>query len=114
MASAATPTAKTHSQSPLDRDQQQGLVRWLILPIHPRFHLGRITARPLTSTPTLQEAIRDFLKVRTSYDVLPLSFRLIILDTDLLIKKSLNILIQNCAPTTLPTQCRTPADLLPC
>ncbi|KAF2838362.1 nuclear protein SNF4 [Patellaria atrata CBS 101060] len=40
-------------------------------------------------------AIRAFLKVRTSYDVLPLSFRLIILDTSLLVKKSLNILIQN-------------------
>ncbi|KAK3359294.1 hypothetical protein B0T25DRAFT_532525 [Lasiosphaeria hispida] len=39
--------------------------------------------------------IREFLKVRTSYDVLPLSFRLVVLDNDLLIKKSLNILIQN-------------------
>ncbi|KAG8409395.1 AMP-activated serine/threonine-protein kinase regulatory subunit [Metarhizium acridum] len=52
--------------SPLDKEQRQGL-----------------------------KAIRDFLKVRTSYDVLPLSFRLIVLDTDLLIKKTLNILIQN-------------------
>ncbi|GKT84750.1 nuclear protein SNF4 [Colletotrichum tofieldiae] len=52
--------------SPLDKDQIQGL-----------------------------RSIRDFLKVRTSYDVLPLSFRLIVLDNDLLIKKSLNILIQN-------------------
>jgi 5'-AMP-activated protein kinase regulatory gamma subunit len=42
-----------------------------------------------------QRAIRAFLKVRTSYDVLPLSFRLIVLDTALLVKKSLNILIQN-------------------
>lgn len=42
-----------------------------------------------------QRTIRAFLKVRTSYDVLPLSFRLIILDTALLVKKSLNILIQN-------------------
>ncbi|KAI1283440.1 hypothetical protein F5Y07DRAFT_153597 [Xylaria sp. FL0933] len=41
------------------------------------------------------QGLRDFLRVRTSYDVLPLSFRLIILDNDLLIKKSLNILIQN-------------------
>ncbi|XWW98104.1 hypothetical protein V2A60_006100 [Cordyceps javanica] len=57
---------ETKPQSPLDREQREGL-----------------------------EAIRDFLKVRTSYDVLPLSFRLIVLDTDLLIKKSLNILIQN-------------------
>ncbi|KAK4143744.1 uncharacterized protein C8A04DRAFT_37168 [Dichotomopilus funicola] len=39
--------------------------------------------------------IREFLKVRTSYDVLPLSFRLIVLDNELLIRKSLNILIQN-------------------
>ena len=42
-----------------------------------------------------QQRIRDFLKVRTSYDVLPLSFRLIIFDTSLLVKKSLTILIQN-------------------
>ncbi|KAI0600552.1 hypothetical protein F4775DRAFT_69961 [Biscogniauxia sp. FL1348] len=41
------------------------------------------------------KGLRDFLRVRTSYDVLPLSFRLIVLDNDLLIKKSLNILIQN-------------------
>ncbi|KAL8638166.1 MAG: hypothetical protein Q9228_004652 [Teloschistes exilis] len=41
------------------------------------------------------QKIRDFLKVRTSYDVLPLSFRLIIFDTSLLVKKSLTILIQN-------------------
>lgn len=40
-------------------------------------------------------AIRAFLKVRTSYDVLPLSFRLIVLDTALLVKKSLNILNLN-------------------
>ncbi|KAF5243139.1 hypothetical protein FANTH_8331 [Fusarium anthophilum] len=52
--------------SPLDRDQLQGL-----------------------------NAIRDFLKVRTSYDVLPLSFRLIVLDTDLRIKKAISILTQN-------------------
>ncbi|QKX58405.1 uncharacterized protein TRUGW13939_05527 [Talaromyces rugulosus] len=40
-------------------------------------------------------AIRNFLKVRTSYDVLPLSFRLIVFDTALSVKESLNILIQN-------------------
>lgn len=54
------------SLSAVDRDQQSGL-----------------------------KAIRDFLKIRTSYDVLPLSFRLVILNTDLLVKKSLNILLQN-------------------
>ncbi|KAI1104268.1 CBS-domain-containing protein [Jackrogersella minutella] len=41
------------------------------------------------------KGLRNFLRVRTSYDVLPLSFRLIVLDNDLLIKKSLDILIQN-------------------
>ncbi|KAM0722805.1 hypothetical protein Q7P37_002247 [Cladosporium fusiforme] len=50
---------------PLDREQKEGL-----------------------------RAIRAFLKVRTTYDVLPLSYRLIVLDTALLVRKSLNILIQ--------------------
>ncbi|KAI1366525.1 hypothetical protein F5Y08DRAFT_128351 [Xylaria arbuscula] len=59
------PVAAT-PMSPIDEEQMQGL-----------------------------QGLRDFLRVRTSYDVLPLSFRLIILDNDLLIKKSLNILIQN-------------------
>lgn len=49
----------------------------------------------VVSVPSPQRAIRAFLKVRTSYDVLPVSFRLIIFDTALLVKKSLNILIQN-------------------
>ncbi|KAK2616655.1 AMP-activated serine/threonine-protein kinase regulatory subunit [Conoideocrella luteorostrata] len=66
MAAAPEPSPKQSPPSPLDKEQRQGL-----------------------------KAIRDFLKVRTSYDVLPLSFRLIALDTDLLIKKTLNILIQN-------------------
>ncbi|KIL95530.1 hypothetical protein FAVG1_00267 [Fusarium avenaceum] len=66
--SIRSPMAPTEPKplSPLDKDQLQGL-----------------------------NAIRDFLKVRTSYDVLPLSFRLIVLDTDLLIKKAINILTQN-------------------
>jgi CBS domain-containing protein len=39
--------------------------------------------------------VREFLKGKTSYDVLPVSFRLIVLDTALLVKKSLTILLQN-------------------
>lgn len=42
-----------------------------------------------------QRTIRAFLKARTSYDVLPISYRLIVFDTALLVKKSLNILNQN-------------------
>jgi hypothetical protein len=56
---------------------------------------GVILSYTMLSIILFQKAIREFLKVRTSYDVLPLSFRLIILNTDLLVKKSLNILIQN-------------------
>ncbi|GCE99074.1 AMP-activated serine/threonine-protein kinase regulatory subunit [Zygosaccharomyces mellis] len=41
------------------------------------------------------ESIRAFLKSKTSYDVLPVSYRLIVLDTSLLVKKSLNVLLQN-------------------
>ncbi|KAF2126789.1 CBS-domain-containing protein [Dothidotthia symphoricarpi CBS 119687] len=41
------------------------------------------------------KTIRAFLRARTSYDVLPLSYRLIVLDTALMVKKSLNILNQN-------------------
>ncbi|KAK5791391.1 hypothetical protein VI817_006700 [Penicillium citrinum] len=60
------PPMTSHSERPVDREERQGL-----------------------------RAIRNFLKVRTSYDVLPLSFRLIIFDTSLSVKESLNILIQN-------------------
>ena len=41
------------------------------------------------------ESIRSFIKSRTSYDVLPVSFRLIILDTSLLVKRALSILLTN-------------------
>lgn len=58
-----------------------------------------VTAKPMSPIDEDQmqglKGLRDFLRVRTSYDVLPLSFRLIILDNDLLIRKSLNILGQN-------------------
>ncbi|CAK7220024.1 AMP-activated serine/threonine-protein kinase regulatory subunit [Sporothrix bragantina] len=64
--SSARAMADARTYSIIDREQMQGL-----------------------------ENIRAFLKIRTSYDVLPLSFRLIVLDTDLLIRKSLTILIQN-------------------
>jgi 5'-AMP-activated protein kinase regulatory gamma subunit len=39
--------------------------------------------------------IRAFLQARTSYDVLPISYRLIVLDTALRVQKSLNILTNN-------------------
>ncbi|KAG4306298.1 hypothetical protein PORY_000286 [Pneumocystis oryctolagi] len=41
------------------------------------------------------ESIRQFIRSKTCYDVLPVSFRMIVLDTELLVKKSLTILAQN-------------------
>jgi len=70
--------------------------------VAPRTYLDQ--ARPMVPLPLSAidreqleglRTIRAFLKVRTSYDVMPLSFRLIVLDTSLLVKKSLNILMQN-------------------
>ncbi|KAI0834587.1 CBS-domain-containing protein [Hypoxylon sp. FL0890] len=69
--------------------------------LRPKFR-SRTTPVPTTPMAPIDEeqlqglrGLRNFLRVRTSYDVLPLSFRLIILDNDLLIKKSLDILSQN-------------------
>lgn len=39
--------------------------------------------------------IREFLKSKTSFDVLPVSYRLIVFDTSLLVKRALNVLLQN-------------------
>jgi hypothetical protein len=64
--------------------------------------LSSIRTSGLTGPTVSQRAIRNFLKVRTSYDVLPLSFRLIVFDTSLSVKESLNILIQNGMAPSLP------------
>ncbi|CAD6588162.1 MAG: AMP-activated serine/threonine-protein kinase regulatory subunit [Tremellales sp. Tagirdzhanova-0007] len=39
------------------------------------------------------EALRSFLKDRSSYDVFPVSFRLIVLDTQLKVKKALDVML---------------------
>ncbi|KAJ9614815.1 uncharacterized protein PV06_10949 [Exophiala oligosperma] len=59
------PIAPAKPERPIDRDERAGL-----------------------------KAIRDFLRVRNCYEVLPLSFRLIELDVGLTVKESLNILVQ--------------------
>ncbi|QPG76246.1 AMP-activated serine/threonine-protein kinase regulatory subunit [Brettanomyces nanus] len=40
-------------------------------------------------------AIREFLQSKTSFDVLPVSYRVIVFETSLLVKRALNILLQN-------------------
>lgn len=89
--------AASKPMGPIDREQVEGLVslclhHFTIILLELRRHLCATEANGIS---LMQRAIRAFLKVRRSYDVLPLSFRLIILDTALLVKKSLNILIQN-------------------
>lgn len=39
------------------------------------------------------EALRAFLKDRSSYDVFPVSFRLIVLDSQLKVKKALDVML---------------------
>ncbi|RCI02540.1 AMP-activated serine/threonine-protein kinase regulatory subunit [Rhizopus stolonifer] len=43
----------------------------------------------------IQSLMRSFLKEHTAYDVLPVSYRVIVFDTHLLVKKALNALVQN-------------------
>ncbi|PHH62614.1 hypothetical protein CDD81_6848 [Ophiocordyceps australis] len=100
---ALTPPSPACSSSPSSRHAR--LSRFVAPSSYLRYKTPPIMAAPVSSPPPPSpldkeqlhglKCIREFLKVRTSYDVLPLSFRLIVLDTDLLIKKSLNILIQN-------------------
>lgn len=46
------------------------------------------------------QSIRAFLKGRASYDAFPVSFRLIVLDSELEVKKALQCLLTNGAPST--------------
>lgn len=43
----------------------------------------------------IQSLMCSFLKEHTAYDVLPVSYRLIVFDTRLLVKKALDALVQN-------------------
>ncbi|BEI85502.1 hypothetical protein CcaverHIS002_0509030 [Cutaneotrichosporon cavernicola] len=49
-------------------------------------------SKPLSHQEAL-EALRAFLKERSSYDVLPVSFRLIVLDSQLKVKKALDVML---------------------
>ncbi len=87
------PMTSPKPESAVERDQRIGLVSFSDNLFS--WHVRSQTESILTSGLLLQQRIRDFLKARTSYDVLPLSFRLIVFDTSLLVKKSLTILTQN-------------------
>lgn len=63
---------------------------------------------PFVSHEQALVSIRNFLKGRSSYDVFPVSFRLIVLDTKLMVKKALGVMLQNgqsriSSPTTRAT-----------
>jgi 5'-AMP-activated protein kinase regulatory gamma subunit len=49
--------------------------------------------QPMTHMEALQ-SLRGFLKERSSYDVFPLSFRLIVFDGQLKVKKALDVMLQ--------------------
>ncbi|KAJ1019445.1 hypothetical protein NDA16_004562 [Ustilago loliicola] len=56
-------------------------------------------------------SIRDFLRGRSSYDVLPVSFRLIVLDTKLVVKPALDVMWQ-AGVVSAPLWQSTPPELL--
>jgi len=85
----------------VDRNERLRLVSHLItFPDNFYTHRERAISARMPCVPddrlsSDQRAIRHLLKIRTNYDVFPLSFRLIVLDTTLSFKKSLKIFIQN-------------------
>ncbi|WVW84024.1 hypothetical protein I302_106052 [Kwoniella bestiolae CBS 10118] len=56
-------------------------------------HPPMIPPHRTLSHPEALEALRSFLKERSSYDVFPVSFRLIVLDTQLKVKKALDVML---------------------
>ncbi|SAM78395.1 related to SNF4-nuclear regulatory protein [Ustilago bromivora] len=56
-------------------------------------------------------SIRDFLRGRSSYDVLPVSFRLIVIDTKLVVKPALDVMWQ-AGVVSAPLWQSTPPELL--
>ncbi|OZJ04968.1 hypothetical protein BZG36_01759 [Bifiguratus adelaidae] len=52
-------------------------------------------SRDRPSKDAVQRLMKTFLKENSSYDVLPVSYRLIVLDTKLLVKKALAVMMQN-------------------
>lgn len=55
-------------------------------------HQLPVPHKPLSHQEAL-EALRSFLKERSSYDVFPVSFRLIVLDSQLKVKKALDVML---------------------
>ncbi|WWD03089.1 hypothetical protein V865_001135 [Kwoniella europaea PYCC6329] len=56
-------------------------------------HPPMVTPHRTLTHPEALEALRNFLKERSSYDVFPVSFRLIVLDTQLKVKKALDVML---------------------
>ena len=80
------------TERPIDRDERAGLVSDCHHMLSHR--LAHSIAERMRGADGEQKKIRDFLRLRNCYEVLPLSFRLIELDVGLTVKESLNILVQ--------------------
>ncbi|KAJ3719867.1 hypothetical protein C8R42DRAFT_672004 [Lentinula raphanica] len=73
-----------------------------LLPPSPTVRRGSTRRRAASNVPPMQDshhgalqAIRSFLKGRICYDAFPISFRLIVLDTKLSVKRALQCLLMN-------------------
>ncbi|KAJ9477361.1 5'-AMP-activated protein kinase subunit gamma [Pseudozyma hubeiensis] len=69
------------------------------------------SGRPKDKHALALRSIRDFLRGRSSYDVLPVSFRLIVLDTKLVVKPALEVMWQ-AGVVSAPLWQSTPHELL--
>ncbi|TKY89417.1 hypothetical protein EX895_001948 [Sporisorium graminicola] len=69
------------------------------------------SSRPKDKHILALRSIRDFLRGRSSYDVLPVSFRLIVLDTKLVVKPALEVMWQ-AGVVSAPLWQSTPHELL--
>ncbi|GAC96892.1 snf1p protein kinase activator; Snf4p [Pseudozyma hubeiensis SY62] len=69
------------------------------------------SGRPKDKHALALRSIRDFLRGRSSYDVLPVSFRLIVLDTKLVVKPALEVMWQ-AGVVSAPLWQSTPHEML--
>ncbi|VEU23417.1 DEKNAAC104640 [Brettanomyces naardenensis] len=86
-------------QQPLQQDEGKGGQQGQLNNIQPHHHhnlLSTMSPEQIRRDQRIGlEAIREFLQSKTSFDVLPVSYRVIVFETSLLVKRALNILLQN-------------------
>jgi len=94
---AAPPADRPRTSA--DNEEEEESLPPEIMEKNQKLGLVRPSFVSLATRIDVQDMIRETIKTRTIYDALPVSFRLILLDTNLLVKKALHCLIQNSKPT---------------